>query len=60
MDEKITKAIECLADMVNHDVSADDALKYTQAACNLANTRATLTQIEINKQDTDKRRQLGV
>ena len=38
--EKMTieAAIECLAKRIGDDVSADDALKFTQAASNLANT----------------------
>ena len=36
--EKLVKAIEVLADKITGDVKADDALKYTQAACNAANT----------------------
>lgn len=39
MDEKIVKAIEYLAEQIKEGVSADEALKYTQAALNLANTR---------------------
>jgi hypothetical protein len=36
--EKLTKAIEILADKIIGDIKADDALKYTQAAQNAANT----------------------
>lgn len=36
--EKLVKAIEVLADKITSDVKADDALKYTQAAQNAANT----------------------
>lgn len=36
--EKLVKAIEVLADKITGDIKADDALKYTQAAVNAANT----------------------
>lgn len=42
---KLTKAIEFLADKINSDVKADDALKYTQAALNAANTIKLLSAI---------------
>jgi len=35
--EKLVKAIEVLADKIIGDIKADDALKYTQAAQNMAN-----------------------
>jgi len=38
MEETIEKAILFLASQIKDGVSADDALKYTQAALNLANT----------------------
>ena len=43
--EKLYKAIEVLADKINKEPSnlkSDDALKYTQAALNAANTIFTL------------------
>jgi hypothetical protein len=40
--EKLTMAIEVLADKIKGDIKADDALKYTQAACNAANTICSL------------------
>jgi hypothetical protein len=42
MDKSIKEAIECLAKRINKDSTPDEALKFTQAACNLANTLATL------------------
>jgi hypothetical protein len=36
MKTEIEKAIEVLAKKITADVKADDALKYTQAALNLA------------------------
>lgn len=38
MQEKITTAIKLLAEKINAGVKADDALKFTQAALNLAHT----------------------
>jgi len=36
--EKLVKAIEVLAEKITGDIKADDALKFTQAAANAANT----------------------
>lgn len=41
--EKLVKAIEALADKITGEIKADDALKYTQAAANAANTIACLS-----------------
>jgi len=35
---KLVEAIKVLANKITNDVSADDALKYTQAALNAAHT----------------------
>lgn len=40
--DKLVKAIEVLADKINGDIKADDALKFTQAAANAANTICAL------------------
>jgi hypothetical protein len=40
--EKLVKAIEVLVDKINGDIKADDALMYTQAANNLANTACAI------------------
>lgn len=37
-EEKLVKAIEVLADKITSTISADDALKFTQAAQNAAHT----------------------
>lgn len=42
MNEKILKAIEFLAGKIKDGVTADEALKYTQAAVNIANAGAVL------------------
>jgi len=39
---KLVKAIEVLADKIIGEIKADDALKYTQAANNAANTICAL------------------
>ena len=44
--EKLIKAIECLADKINTDVTADQALKFTQAATNSANAIVALKNVE--------------
>uniref|UniRef100_A0A6M3LEF9 Uncharacterized protein n=1 Tax=viral metagenome TaxID=1070528 RepID=A0A6M3LEF9_9ZZZZ len=41
-DEKLIKAIEVLADKITSEIKADDALKFTQAAQNAANTAICL------------------
>ena len=38
MEAKLIKAIGVLTDKITNDVKADDALKYTQAANNIAHT----------------------
>lgn len=43
MNEELEKAIKLLAAKITADVKADDALKFTQAALNLAHVEATLT-----------------
>lgn len=43
--EKLVKAIEVLADKIRGNIKADDALKYTQAANNAANTMVALSNI---------------
>ena len=47
MKEKLVKAIEVLADKITGDIKADDALKYTQAAHNAANTMVCLSNIKL-------------
>lgn len=46
MDSNIETAIKFLAGKITGDVKADEALKYTQAALNLANTAAQLKSLE--------------
>jgi hypothetical protein len=41
---KLVKAIAVLADNINDEIGADEALKYTQAALNAAHTIAVLAQ----------------
>ena len=50
-DAKIDKAIDVLADKITDASKSDDALKFTQAALNLAHTKATLG---ANKRESDK------
>ena len=45
-EEKLTKAIEILADKIIGDIKADDALKFTQAANNAANTICALSNMK--------------
>lgn len=44
--ELLIKAIEVLANKITVEVSADDALKFTQAANNAANTIRCLNDVE--------------
>jgi len=43
MKEKLEKAIEFLADKMSGKVTADEALKYTQAALNAAHALKVLS-----------------
>lgn len=44
--EKLVEAISILAAKISTNVSADDALKYTQASLNAAHTIRCLTEKE--------------
>ena len=46
MKEESEKAIKVLAEKVTEDVKPDEALKYTQAALNLAHVLATLDNMK--------------
>lgn len=45
MKTEIEKTVLFLIDLIKQDVSADHALKYTQAALNIAHTGVVLGQI---------------
>jgi len=47
MKTEIENAIEILAKLIVKDIKADDALKFTQAALNLAHVLAT--QVNMQK-----------
>lgn len=47
--KKLIKAIEILADKINSDIKADEALKYTQAAQNAANTMRCLSDFNYQE-----------
>lgn len=49
MENAINTAIKLLAEKVTGDVKADDALKYTQAALNLAHVLQVKKQTEVTK-----------
>jgi len=46
MYDEIDKAIKLLAQKITGDIKSDDALKYTQAALNLAHAKITLKNME--------------
>ena len=48
MKTKIENAITLLAEKITATVKADDALKFTQAALNLAHTAQVIHQVEKN------------
>ncbi len=48
----IAEAIKVLAAKITKDVKGDDALKFTQAALNLAHTDAVLTDSELRVKPT--------
>jgi hypothetical protein len=49
METKIEEAINILAEKITIDVKADDALKFTQAALNMAHVAATLDNMRGKK-----------
>jgi hypothetical protein len=49
MKAKIEAAIGVLLGRIDGNMTADEALKFTQAALNLSHTAATLDEIERNK-----------
>ena len=49
METEIEIAIKVLAAKIGGDVKSDDALKYTQAALNLAHTLQVLAQPKVTK-----------
>lgn len=49
MMTEIGTAIKLLANKITSDTKADDALKFTQAALNLAHTAQVLKQTEVTK-----------
>jgi hypothetical protein len=48
METAIEKAIKLLAEKITGAVKSDDALKFTQAALNLAHTAATIANTAKN------------
>ena len=49
IESAIESAIEVLATKITSDVKSDDALKYTQAALNLAHVLAVQKNTELQK-----------
>ena len=49
MEQTIENAIKLLAGKITTEVKADDALKFTQAALNLAHVTAVKAEIEIQQ-----------
>lgn len=47
MIEELKKAIKLLAEKIDKDTSPDAALKYTQAALNLAHVVATIDNLPL-------------
>ena len=46
MKTEVEKAIELLAEKINAQVKSEDALRFTQAALNLAHVLATLDNMK--------------
>jgi len=56
MREKVEQAINVLAGKIVQTVRADDALKYTQSALNMANVRShLLASAESKQQETQQK-----
>ena len=49
MDEKIDKAVEVLTGKIVQSVQPDQALKFTQAALNLAHVKAIYAEANAGK-----------
>lgn len=49
MKEAIESSIEKLSDKITGEVKSDDALRYAQAALNLAHVLSTLDNINRNR-----------
>ena len=49
MKDAIENSIHKLSDKITDDVKSDDALRYTQAALNLAHVLVTLDSIKRNR-----------
>ena len=47
MKDDINKAIETLTKLITEQVDSADALRYTQAALNLAHTHVTLEDLKL-------------
>ena len=47
MKTEIENAIKLLAEKITNDVKADEALKFTQAALNLAHTASTVANTKL-------------
>ncbi len=46
MEDAIEKAIEAMAKKITADLVSNDALKFTQAALNLAHAKAVLADVK--------------
>jgi len=46
MEQKIEKAIELLAEKITKEIKSEDALRFTQAALNLAHVLQVQTQVK--------------
>ena len=49
MNNDLKNAIDVLAKKITDSITADEALKYTQAALNMAHTAATLADMDRPK-----------
>ena len=55
MDEKIDLAIAILVARITTSVKFDEALKFTQAALNLANVKATLSAVAAEQRSRNRK-----
>ena len=49
MNEKIDHALEVLLDKIENSIASEEAMKYAQAALNLAHAKEVLTEDEYTR-----------
>lgn len=53
MTQSIEEAIKVLTDLIKPEINENSALKFTQAALNLANAKATLAETKRRERESN-------